>query len=174
MKEKMFDKKNYMTVNELLNQNNITTSYAPSSAQLHSLALTQFAKEIEKRGAIILRGHVSKIKINGEYEAICFRSYLAWTYDGYFKYYIQFDTNPFFSPMGYVEYFTNQARISTGLTNLPNIWDNVNEYNPEANNVKQLVKNLHNSQKYLKELSFVHRDKYVKERDNFEQKIYTF
>ena len=165
---------NYESVETLLKQANERTTYPSSSVQLHSLALTQFAKEIEKKGGVILKGHVQKMKINGEYDSVCFESYLAWTYNGVYKHYIQFDRNPFFSPMGYIEHFTNQARISTGLTELPDIWNNVNEYSPEENNVKQLVKNLHEADKYLKELSMIHRDKYVKERDSFQQCIYTF
>ena len=172
--DKIFDCKNYKTVDEILKQVNDKITYPSSSVQLHSLALTQFAKEIERDGGVILSGNVQKMKINNEYDAVCFKGYLAWTYNGIYKHYIQFDQNPFFSPMGYIEYFTNQARISTGLTELPDIWNDVNEYSPEENNVKQLVKNLHASDKYLKELSFVHRDKYVKKRDSFEQRIYVF
>ena len=62
--------------------------------------------------------------------------------------------------------------MSTGLTELPHIWDNVNPYSVEDDNITQLIKNLKQAEEYLKSLSFVCRDQYVAHRDNFEQKIY--
>ena len=99
-------------------------------------------------------------------------SYIKYTYDFLHQYYIQFDSNPFFEPMGYIEYYTHKHRMSTGLTELPHIWDNVNPYSVEDDNITQLIKNLKQAEEYLKSLSFVCRDQYVAHRDNFEQKIY--
>ena len=164
----------YKTLKEILTTINTNIKYPKVSEQLHSLALTEFAIEAEKNGATILSASVKKIKTdNGDIKNVI-GSYIKYTYNFETQYYIQFDANPFFEPMGYIEYYTNKHRISTGVTELLHIWDNVNPYSIEDNNIMQLIKNLRAVEKYLKSLSYVCKDQYVAYRDNWEQKIYQF
>ena len=164
----------YKTLKEILTTINTNLKYPKVSEQLHSLALTEFAIKAEKNGATILSASVKKIKTdNGDIKNVI-GSYIKYTYNFETKYYIQFDANPFFEPMGYIEYYTNKHRISTGLTELPHIWNNVNPYSIENNNIEQLIKNIKQAEKYLKSLSCVCEDQYVAYRDNWKQKIYQF
>lgn len=169
---KTINNNEYKTVGEILLETNSQRLYPRISEQLHSLALTEFAIQIEKTGATILSANPKKIIIDTGDVKNVIGSYIKYTYDFLHQYYIQFDSNPFFEPMGYIEYYTNKHRISTGLTELPHIWDNVNPYSVEDDNITQLIKNLKQAEEYLKSLSFVCRDQYVAHRDNFEQKIY--
>ena len=164
----------YKTLKEILTTIDTNLTYPKVSEQLHSLALTEFIIEAEKNGATLLSASVKKIKTdNGDIKNVI-GSYIKYTYNFETKYYIQFDANPFFEPMGYIEYYTNKHRISTGLTELSHIWDNVNPYSIEDNNITQLIKNIKQAEKYLKSLSYVCKDQYVSYRDNYQQKIYQF
>lgn len=169
---KTINNNEYKTVGEILLETNSQRLYPRISKQLHSLALTEFAIQIEKTGATILSVAPKKIKTDHANMINVVGSYIKYTYDFIHQYYIQFDSNPFFEPMGYIEYYTHKHRISTGLTELPHIWDNVNPYSVEDDNITQLIKNLKQAEEYLKSLSFACRDQYVAHRDNFEQKIY--
>ena len=164
----------YKTLKEILTTINTNLRYPKVSEQLHSLALTEFAIEAEKNGATILSASVKKIKTDSGDIKNVIGSYIKYTYNFTHQYYIQFDSNPFFEPMGYIEYYTNKHRISTGLTELPHIWDNVNPYSIEDSNIMQLIENLRQAEKYLKSLSFNCKDQYVSYRDNYQQKIYQF
>ena len=101
-------------------------------------------------------------------------TFLKYTYDGHYIYYIQFDENPFFPQQGYREYYTDKHRVSTGLTEFDFIWDGVNEYSSEDKYINKLTENLHKCEEYLKLLSMPCKDKYVPYRDNIEQKIYLY
>ena len=163
----------YKTVTEILAMAYNKKRYYKSAKTLQSLALTKFAKEIEKRGAKILSCSPVNIQFNGK-ENLTIGTYLKYTYDGHYIYYIQFDENPFFPQKGYREYYTDKHRISTGLTEFDFLWDGVNEYSFEDKYVKKLSKNLHECEKYLKSLSMPCKDTYVSYRDNIEQKIYIY
>ena len=164
----------YKTLKEILTTINTNIKYPKVSEQLHSLALTEFAIEAEKNGATILSASVKKIKTDSGDIKNVIGSYIKYTYNFENQYYMQFDSNPFFEPMGYIEYYTNKHRISTGLTELFHIWDNDNPYSIEDNNITQLIKNIKQAEKYLKSLSYVCKDQYVAYRDNYQQKIYQF
>ena len=163
----------YKTVTEILAMAYNKKRYYKSAKTLQSLALTKFAKEIEKRGAKILSCSPVNIQFNGK-ENLTIGTYLKYTYDGHYIYYIQFDENPFFPQKGYREYYTDKHRISTGLTEFDFLWDGVNEYSFEDKYVKKLSENLHKCEKYLKSLSMPRKDTYVPYRDNIEQKIYIY
>ena len=120
----------YKTVTEILEMGCPQKRYYKSAKILQSLALTQFAKQIENRGAKILSCSPVNIKFNGEWD-LTIGTYLKYTYDGHYIYYIQFDENPFFPQQGYREYYTDKHRVSTGLTEFDFIWDGVDEYSFE-------------------------------------------
>lgn len=165
--------KEYKTIEEILDMvKDNRPLYAKASEELHTLALTKFAKYVNDKGGKIISCSVKNIKKNNGEEEPVVGSYLKYTYDDELVYYIQFDVNPFFEPRGYIEYYTNKHRISTGITDIPNIWNNVEVYVPDSKNIQQLFKNIIEAEKYLKSLSFVCRDKYVQYRDNIEQHIY--
>ena len=164
----------YKTLKEILTTINTNIKYPKVSEQLHSLALTEFAIEAEKNGATILGASVKKIKTDSGDIKNVIGSYIKYTYNFEKQYYIQFDANPFFEPQGYIEYYTNKQRISTGLTELPHIWDNVDPYSIEDNNIIQLIENLRTTENYLNNFSFNCKDQYVPYRDNYQQKIYQF
>ena len=164
----------YKTLQEILTTINTNLKYPKVSEQLHSLALTGFAIEAEKNGATILSASIKKIKTDSGDIKNVIGSYIKYTYNFGKQYYIQFDANPFFEPMGYVEYYINKHRISTGLTELLHIWDNVNPYSIEDSNIMQLIENLKQVEKYLKNFSFNYKDQYVYYRDNYKQTIYQF
>lgn len=145
--------------------------YYKAAKTLQALALTGFAKEIEQKGAKILSCSPVNIQFDGKGH-LTVGTYLKYTYDGYFIYYIQFDENPFFPQQGYREYYTDKHRISTGLIEFNFIWDNINEYSFEEKYVKKLTENLHKCEEYLGTLSMPCKDEYVSCRDKLEQKIY--
>ena len=164
--------KTMKTVNEILEMVNETSPFHFRDAKiLQSMALTEFAKIIERKGGKILTASPKSIKYNGNRINVI-GSYIKYTYDNIYVHYFQFDENPFFPQMGYVEYYTHDHRISTGLTEVPHIWDNVNAWEATDENIKTLTNNLINAEKYLNKLSFVCRDKFVSYRDTMEQEIY--
>lgn len=163
----------YKTVKEILAIIYDQKRYCKSAKTLQSLALTEFAKEIEKKGAKILSCSPVNVQFNREGH-LTIGTYLKYTYDGHYIYYIQFDENPFFPQKGYREYYTDKHRVSTGLTEFNFIWDGVNEYSFEEKYVKKLTENLHKCEEYLKTLSMACKDKYVPYRDTIEQKIYLY
>ena len=174
--EKIINRTNkyeYKTVKEILEMGCTQKRYYKSAKILQSLALTQFAKEIENKGAKILSCSPVNIKFNGEWD-LTIGTYLKYTYDGHYIYYIQFDENPFFPQQGYREYYTDKHRVSTGLTEFDFIWDGVNEYSSEDKYINKLTENLHKCEEYLKSLSMPCKDKYVPYRDTIEQKIYIY
>ena len=163
----------YKKVTEILEMGYNQKRYYKAAKILQSLALTAFAKEIEQKSAKILSCSPVNIQFNGK-ENLTIGTYLKYTYDGHFIYYIQFDENPCFPQQGYREYYTDKHRISTGLTEFNFLWDGVNEYSFEDKYVKKLTENLHKCEEYLKSLSMPFKDKYVSYRDNIEQKIYIY
>ena len=163
----------YKKVTEILAMAYNKKRYYKSAKILQSLALTQFAKEIENKGAKILSCSPVNIKFNGEWD-LTIGTYLKYTYDGHYIYYIQFDENPFSPQQGYREYYTDKHRVSTGFIEFDFIWNGVNEYSFEDKYVKKLTENLHKCEKYLKSLSMPCKDKYVPYRDTIEQKIYIY
>lgn len=171
---KIINNVEYKTLKEILTSINTSLKYPRVSEQLHSLALTEFIIEAEKKGATILSASVKKIKTDNKDIKNVIGSYIKYTYNFKTKYYIQFDENPFFEPIGCVDYYTNDYRISTTLTELPHIWDNVNPYSIKDDNIIQLIKNLKQAEKYLKSLSYNYKDRYIAYRDNWGQQIYQF
>lgn len=166
-------KNEYKTVKEILAMVYNQKRYYRATKTLQSFALTEFAKEIEKKGAKILSCSPVNVQFNREGH-LTIGTYLKYTYDGHYIYYIQFDENPFFPQKGYREYYTDKHRVSTGLTEFNFIWDGVNEYSFEEKYVKKLTENLHKCEEYLKTLSMTCKDKYVPYRDTIEQKIYLY
>ena len=141
--------------------------YARSASQLTSLALTKFAKQISEKGAKILCCSPKLIKLNdGTIEKVI-GTYLKYTYNEETIYYIQFDDNPFFGASGYI---TEKNGVSTGVTELPIVYNDVNEYLVEEKNIEQLFKNIFIAEDYLKKLSRIRKDKDVK----ITQNIYYF
>ena len=159
----------YKTIDEILKNIDNKIKYSSMSKQLQCLALTEFVKQIEKKGAVIISCSPEKIKCDDGKIYDTIGQWIKYTYDKKSIYMIQFS---FFPPTGYIEYYTEEYRISTGLTELPMMYYYMNEYNSDKENVKQLVKQIYESEKYLKSLSFIHRDKYVSRRDSIEQHIY--
>lgn len=166
-------KNEYKTVKEILAMVYNQKKYYRAAKTLQSFALTEFAKEIEKKGAKILSCSPVNVQFNREGH-LTIGTYLKYTYDGHYIYYIQFDENPFFPQKGYREYYTDKHQVSTGLTEFNFIWDGVNEYSFEEKYVKKLTENLHKCEEYLKTLSMTCKDKYVPYRDTIEQKIYLY
>lgn len=174
--EKIINRTNkyeYKTVKEILEMGYNQKRYYKSAKTLQSLALTQFAKKREKKGMKILNCSPVNIQLNGE-GYLTIGTYLKYTYDGHFIYYIQFDENPFFPQQGYRECYTDKHCVSTGLEEFNFIWDGVNEYSFEDKYVKKLTENLYKCEKHLKFLSMPYKDKYVPYRDTIEQKIYIY
>ena len=161
-------KEDYKTMEEIMNSVPDKTHYSRSAEQLASLALTKFAEQITEKGATILSCSPKQIKLdNGEIVKVV-GMYLRYTYNLSSVYYIQFDSNPFFQPKGYI---TDSRGMSTALTELPTIFDGVNEYAVNDENIEQLTNNIFTSEKYLKDLSFIYKDKTVYD---FKQHIYYF
>ena len=143
--------------------------YSRHAEQLACLALTKFIREQEKNGAKILSCSPRQIKLdNGTIKKVI-GPWIKYTYHKEVFYYIQFNDNPFFHPTGCMSLFSG---ISTGLTELPMIFDNVNEYGVDEKNINQLVKNLYNVEKYLSELSLNKKDNVL--INEFKQRIYNF
>ena len=142
-------------------------TYSRHATQLASLALTKFAEEITQKGAIILKCSPKQIKLDDGTIVKVIGTYLKYTYNEETIYYIQFDDNPFFCPKGYI---TEKNGVSTGVTELPIVYNDVNEYLVEEKNIEQLFKNIFIAEDYLKKLSRIRKDKDVK----ITQNIYYF
>lgn len=155
-------------LNEILNNTTERIYYAGHSEQLHMIALTEFAKKIEKKGAVILSCCPKQIKLdNGTIKKVI-GSYIKYMYKNKTIYYIQFDSNPFFGVHGYV---TQENGASTGLKNISQVYDNVNEYSVSQDNVNQLITNIIAIEKHLAGMSPRHWDK----QNKFDkQEIYKF
>jgi hypothetical protein len=141
--------------------------YDRSASQLTSLALTKFAEEITQKGATILNCSPKQIKLDDGTVVKVIGTYLKYTYNEETIYYIQFDDNPFFGASGYI---TEKNGISTGVTELPIVYNDVNEYLVEEKNIEQLFNNIFIAEDYLKKLSRIRKDKDVK----ITQNIYYF
>lgn len=165
---------NYKTVNEILHMINRTT-YPRIASQLQMLALTEFAKEIEKKGCKIVGCHPYQIKLDNGKVTRVIGSYLNYTYDEKTYFYFQFDENPFFPPMGYRKVIDNNKIYTTGLTELKHMYNGINEYNIEEENIKKLITNIYDSETYLTKLSFIQKKENVSTfiKEEKKQKIYT-
>ena len=159
---------NYKTINEIINNISDKVFYSNAAGQLAMLAITQFAEKITKNGATILRCSPRQIKLDNGKIVKVLGSYINYTYNFETLYHIQFDQyNPFFSPMGYK---CNNHNEETYMVELPNIFNSVNEYSSEENNVKKLVDNMFEAEVFLKELPY--RIKKSDTNKEFSQKIY--
>lgn len=126
--------------------------YSPRSAeQLASLALTKFAEQITEKGATILSCSPKQIKLNNGDVVKVVGKWLKYTYNFETLYYIQFDDNPFFSPTGYK---CSKDGRETFTEELPNIFDGVNKYLVEENNIQNLVTNIFISERYLSQMNY--------------------
>ena len=155
------------TFEEIMNGVTDRIHYSKHAEQLTALALTRFAEAIEKKGAIILICSPKQIKLDDGTIVKVIGNYLKYTYNEQTIYYIQFDSNPFFGAMGYI---TESTGASTGLTELPMVYYDVNEYKVEETNIQTLTLNIHKTEDYLKTLSRIRKDKDTK----CEQHIYYF
>lgn len=160
---------NYKTVNEILNMVNRTT-YPRIARQLPMLALTQFAREIEEQGGKIISCHPEQIKTNDNKVVRVVGSYLHYTYDENTYFYFQFEENPFFTPKGFRKNINKKIQYTTGIIELNHMYDNINEYSIEDKYIKQLVKNLHESEKYLQTTKMIYSKRIY---NNKTQEIYT-
>lgn len=158
----------FKTFQEIMNGVKDKIHYSKSAEQLASLALTKFAEQITKKGATILSCSPKQIKLDSGEVVKVVGMFLKYTYDSHYLHYIQFDRNPFFSPEGYI---TDCRGMTTGLTELPTIFDGVNEYAVNDENIQTLTCNIFKSEKYLNDLSYRHVDK---SNNKFEQQIYYF
>lgn len=168
--DKMIDKTNYKTVEEILNEDK-ELLYLTNAKKLECLALTEFSKIIEKNGATILSCSPIAIKSEEDDEINTIGNWIKYTYDFYHQYYIQFDGNPFFPQYGSISYNSDKKHYTTGLVDLQ-LLDDLNAYDCSTENVQNLVVNLHKAEKDLKKYSFKFSQAYVGHRDNFNQKIY--
>ena len=156
-------------LNEILNETTERIYYAGHSEQLHMLALTEFAKKIEKKGAIILRCCPKKIKLDDGTIKKVIGSYIKYMYKNKTIYCIQFNSNPFFGVSGYV---VQKNGASTGLIDISQVYDNINEYLVTTDNINQLIINIITIEKHLAEIIPLYLDK---REGNFEkQEIYHF
>ena len=155
------------TFEEIMSGTTEHIHYARSASQLTALALTKFAKQISEKGAKILSCSPKLIKLNdGTIEKVI-GTYLKYTYNEETIYFIAFDDNPFFGASGYI---TEYDGASTGYTELPMAYDNVNEYLVEDKNIQQLTYNIYNCETYLRKLNKIHKDHNLK----IKQDIYYF
>lgn len=162
---------NYKTINDILHMVNKTT-YPRIARQLQMLAITEFAKEIEKKGCKIVSCHPYQIKLDNSKIVKVLGSYIEYTYDEKEYFYFQFDENPFFPPMGFRKNIQSKEVYTTGVTELNLIYEGINEYSIEEKYIKQLVQNLHKAEKYLKTtVSTIYKDK-ITHKDE-QQRIYT-
>lgn len=161
-------KEDYKTMEEIMNGVSDKIHYSRHAEQLASLALTKFAEQITEKGATILSCSPKMIKLDDGEIIKVVGMYLKYTYNLNSVYYIQFDNNPFFQPKGYI---TDCRGCSTGFTELPTIFDGVNEYSVDDKNVQNLTCNIFKSEKYLNDLSYRHVDK---SNTKFDQQIYYF
>lgn len=156
-------------LNEILNETTERIYYAKHSEQLHMLALTKFVKKIENKGAIILSCCPKQIKMDDGTVEKVIGSYIKYMYNNKSVYYIQFDSNPFLGVLGYI---TQNNGASTGMTDITQVYDNVDEYLVSEENINQLVNNLIGIEKYLASLTPFTLDK---SKINFKkQEIYKF
>ena len=161
-------KEDYKTMKEILNGVPDRIHHPKSAEQLASLALTKFAEQITEKGATILSCSPKQIKLDNGNIVKVVGKYLKYTYNFHCVFYMQFDSNPFFAPKGYI---SNHMGHSTGFTELPTIFDGVNEYSVDDENVQNLTCNIYKSEKYLNDLSYRHVDK---SNNKFDQCIYYF
>ena len=162
------EKTNYKTMEEIMNDIPDKTRYPKSAGQLAMLAITRFAERITKKGATILSCAPKQIKIDTGEIVKVIGKYIRYTYNFETFYSISFDEyNPFFSPMGYK---CNNHNEETYMVELPNIFNSVNEYSSEENNVKKLVDNMFEAEVFLKELPY--RIKKSDTTKKFLQEIY--
>lgn len=158
----------YKTMEEIMNDIPDRLCYSCVAGQLAMLAITQFAEKITKNGATILRCSPRQIELDNGKIVKVLGSYIKYTYNFEALYCIQFDQyNPFFSPMGYK---CNNHNEETYMVELPNIFNSVNEYSSEENNVKKLVDNMFEAEVFLKELPY--RIKKSDTTKKFLQEIY--
>ena len=143
--------KEVKTLTEILNGVSDKIYYSCSAEQLASLALTKFAEQITEKGATILSCSPKQIKLNNGDAVKVVGKWLKYTYNFETLYYIQFDDNPFFSPTGYKCYKNGQE---TFTEELPNIFDGVNKYLVEENNIQNLVTNIFISERYLSQMNY--------------------
>jgi len=166
-----------LTVTELLEKNKGETPlYFQVARQLQQLAITKFAiKEEKNNGLIVTTSTIVNMKrIDNNEIVTVFDGYLKWKYpNSDNQYYIQFNSNPFFPTKGYVEYYTDTKRISTGLADIPYtiILGNyfVEEYSIESENIELLSKCIKDAVDWLKTLSFIFKDNRVSYRDTIDQ-----
>ena len=162
------EKTNYKTMKEIIDATPDKLRYSCVAEQLASLALTEFAEKITSKGATILRCSPKQIKLdNGSIKKVIGK-WIKYTYDFHMFYYIQFDSNPFFTPYAYKE---DENGHTTSIIYLHKIFDEVNEYSIEPDNVQQLVRNLFASEKYIKE-EYHPRLKKLNARNILKQEIY--
>lgn len=166
--------KNYKKVSEILDMINTKFNiYPKTSEELMCLSLTEFAYQIERDGATILCCSPKRIKTHDGNIINTIGTYIRYTYDFYYQYYIQFDENPFFPPKGYKCYFNNKKRKSTGLIE-SSIFNEINAYDSSHDNVLNLTTKIYEFTRMLKEESTIFSNTYVGYRDNFNQEIYIF
>ena len=160
-------KTNYKTMKEILNDIPDRLYYSRNAEQLASLALTEFAKTITEKGATILKCSPKQIKLyDGSIKKVIGK-WIKYTYDFHMIYYIQFDSNPFFTPLAYKQ---DKNGYITSTIYLHRLFDEVNEYSIESDNVEQLVKNLFVAEKYIREE--FHPMRKSTARNIFNQEIY--
>lgn len=156
-------------LNEILNETTERIYYAKRAEQLQMLSLTEFVKKIEKKGAIILSCGPKQIKLDDGTIKKVVGSYIKYMYKNKTIYYIQFNSNPFFGVQGYV---TQESGASTGMIDISQVYDNVNEYLVSEDNINQLVNNLISIEKHLASLTPLQRDN--SKIDFTKQEIYKF
>lgn len=139
-------------------------TYSRHAVQLASLALTKFAEEITQKGATILRCSPKQIKLDDGTIIKVVGSWMIYTYNNGFIYSIQFNDNPFFCPEGYI---MNELGQYTGSKEIPIVFNGVNEYSVEKDNIEKLKENIYIAEDYLREFSMYHHGKY-----NLKQEIY--
>lgn len=160
-------KEDYKTMKEILNGVPDRIHHPKSAEQLASLALTKFAEKITEKGATILKCSPKQIKLDDGSIKKVIGKWIKYTYDFHMIYYIQFDSNPFFTPCAYKQ---DKNGYITSTIYLHRLFDEVNEYSIESDNVEQLIKNLFIAEKYIKEE--YHPMRKSTPRNIFNQEIY--
>lgn len=159
---------NYKTFQEIINDTPDKIRYSRVAEQLASLALTEFMTKNAEKGATITACSPKKIKTNLDQTTIVIGRYVEYTYDFEMFYYFQFEDNPFFTPTCYK---IDKNGYMSSIISLHTIFDKVNEYSIEPNNVKQLIKNLFAAEKMLRTEVFCTNRKPLKKKDT-SQRIY--
>ena len=162
------EKTNYKTMKEIIDDIPDRLRYSCIAEQLASLALTEFAEKITSKGATILSCSPKQIKLDNCSIKKVIGRWIKYTYDFHMFYYIQFDSNPFFTPYAYKQ---DKNGHTTSIIYLHKIFDEVNEYSIEPDNVQQLVRNLFASEKYIKE-EYHPTSKKSNSRNVLKQEIY--